>query len=171
MAPQSPLEGLYDNHAAALFRFLIGLIGNEAEVKDVLQEVFIRLAKDPNILRGVRSPRAYLCQMAYRMAIDQIRRRTTRQKCDDRVSRETTGEVLPPESEMDLNWQKQIVEQSLASLPHEQRAVVLLKVWEDLTFAEIGTTLSISPETAASRYRYGLNKLRAALRPLHGDLR
>ena len=55
---------------------------------------------------------------------------------------------------------------ALAELPEEQRAVVHLKIWEDLTFAEIAEALGISANTAASRYRYALDKLEGLLRPL-----
>jgi len=56
------------------------------------------------------------------------------------------------------------LEQALQSLPPEQREVIALKVDAGLTFAEIGVSLGISPNTAASRYRYALEKLRSALR-------
>ena len=45
--PSDPLEVLYDEHAPALFRFLVRLTGDEAAVKDILQEIFIRLAREP----------------------------------------------------------------------------------------------------------------------------
>ena len=69
-----PLDALYDGHAPALFRFLVRLTGDEAEVKDILQEIFIRLAREPGLLRGVRAPRSYLFRMAHRLAIDHARR-------------------------------------------------------------------------------------------------
>jgi len=50
-------------------------------------------------------------------------------------------------------------------------AVVHLKLWEGLTFAEIAATLDIPPNTAASRYRYGLDKLRERLRPLYDEIK
>ncbi|HEY0256091.1 MAG TPA: sigma-70 family RNA polymerase sigma factor, partial [Candidatus Methylacidiphilales bacterium] len=56
------------------------------------------------------------------------------------------------------------------NLPAEQKAVVVLKIWEEMTFAEIAEVLEISANTAASRYRYALDKLRDELRPLHRDL-
>jgi RNA polymerase sigma-70 factor (ECF subfamily) len=62
------------------------------------------------------------------------------------------------------------VETALQDLPQNQRAVLHLKVWENLTFAQIGEALEISPHTAASRYRYALDKLRAVLRPVYADL-
>ncbi len=53
---------------------------------------------------------------------------------------------------------------ALRSLPTEQSEVVVLKIWEGLTFQQIGDVLELSPHTAASRYRYALEKLAAVLR-------
>jgi RNA polymerase sigma-70 factor (ECF subfamily) len=50
-------------------------------------------------------------------------------------------------------------------LPNEQREVVILKIWNELTFAEIGNVLEISQNTAASRYRYALGALKKILQP------
>lgn len=52
----------------------------------------------------------------------------------------------------------------MAALPPEQREVVFLKVWTGLTFAEIADVLATSANTAASRYRYGIEKLRRDLK-------
>jgi DNA-directed RNA polymerase specialized sigma24 family protein len=53
--------------------------------------------------------------------------------------------------------------QALTLLPPEQREVIVLKLWHEHTFEEIGELLDISPNTAAGRYRYGLQKLRQRL--------
>jgi len=53
-----------------------------------------------------------------------------------------------------------LVQDALNRLPANQRAVVTLKIWGGLTFAEIGAALDIPPNTAASRYRYALEDLR-----------
>ena len=50
-------------------------------------------------------------------------------------------------------------------LPSEQREVVILKIWNELTFAEIASILEISQNTAASRYRYALGALKKTLQP------
>ena len=65
-----------------------------------------------------------------------------------------------------MNWPM-----ALGELPEEQRAVVHLKLWEGLTFEQIAAALDISPNTAASRYRYGLDKLRERLRPLYEEMK
>jgi RNA polymerase sigma-70 factor (ECF subfamily) len=55
------------------------------------------------------------------------------------------------------------VEAALAHLPEDQRTVLVLKVWGGLTFPQIADALSIPANTAASRYRYALDKLRTLL--------
>lgn len=166
-----PLAELYDEHAPALFRFLVRLTGDEPAVKDILQEIFIRLAREPRLLEGVRTPRSFLFRMAHRLAIDQARRDEVREKYALRANEEGERLDVPAAVPMDEAWRRNQLGEALAALPAEQRAVVALKVWEGLTFAEIGDALEISPDTAASRYRYALDKLRDALRPLQGDLR
>ena len=52
---------------------------------------------------------------------------------------------------------------ALAALPTEQREVIVMKIWGGLTFKGIGNVLRISPNTAASRYRYALEALRSHL--------
>jgi RNA polymerase sigma-70 factor (ECF subfamily) len=170
MALQDWLEGLYRDHAPALFRFLIRLTGNEADTRDVLQEIFIRLAKAPHLLDGVAAPRSYLFRMAHRLVIDRHRREKTRQHCDDRAWQERDSFARPEPSADDAAWLQKSLASSLDALPPEQKAVVVLKVWEEMTFAEIAGVLDISANTAASRYRYALDKLRDELRPLHRDL-
>jgi RNA polymerase sigma-70 factor (ECF subfamily) len=61
--------------------------------------------------------------------------------------------------------------EALGELPEDQRSVVHLKLWEGLTFEAIARLLDIPPNTAASRYRYGIDKLRARLRPLYEEIR
>jgi RNA polymerase sigma-70 factor (ECF subfamily) len=61
--------------------------------------------------------------------------------------------------------------QALAGLPLEQRSVAQLKLWDGLTFEEIAEVQGIPLNTAASRYRYALEKLRSELRPLYDELK
>jgi RNA polymerase sigma-70 factor (ECF subfamily) len=60
---------------------------------------------------------------------------------------------------------QQMLAAAVERLPNEQREVVILKIWNELTFAEIGSVLEISQNTAASRYRYALGALKKILQP------
>ncbi len=166
MSPSLDLAALYEAHASALFSFLLNLTRNEADTRDCLQETFCRIAARPALLERMREPRAFLFQMAYRISIDQHRRRAVR----DRHA-EAEEPLFAPASNPDAaNFRRQ-TEAAMAELPEDQRAVVHLKLWEHLTFEEIARILDLSSNTAASRYRYGLDKLRALLRPLYEEIK
>jgi len=170
MARQDWLEEVYRDHAPALFRFLIRLTGTEAETRDVLQEIFVRLAQSPSLLDDVTAPRSYLFRLAHRLVIDRYRREEARQRHENRARQEQEPSHPPEIAEGDAAWVQKTLGRSLNRLPSDQRAVVILKIWEEMTFAEIGEALDIPANTAASRYRYALDKLRDELRPLHQDL-
>src|SRR5262245_56930463 len=74
------LARLYDHHAQALFAFLLNLTRDEMDAKDVLQELFVKLAKQPGLLDGVRDERAFLVRLVHNLAIDLVRRRRTRER-------------------------------------------------------------------------------------------
>ena len=170
MKEHGQLETLYREYAPALFRFLIRLTGNEAETKDVLQEIFMRLARDGGPPADLTSPRSYLFRLAHRLAIDRHRRETTRNHYHERAGHEPAAvEAIPPAND-DVAWLQSTLRTVLATLPAEQKAVVLLKIWEELTFAEIAGVLGISINTASSRYRYALNKMQSELRPHYKEL-
>jgi RNA polymerase sigma-70 factor (ECF subfamily) len=163
------IERLYDAHAQALFSFLLNLVRNEADTRDILQEIFVKLARKPELLTGVRNEQSYLIRLAHNMAIDLIRRRTTREKHHEQIASEIFG-IFAATEKPDEAAYRMALEAALVELQVEQRAVVHLKLWEGLTFDRIAEDLELSPNTVASRYRYGLNKLRELLRPLYEEM-
>ena len=164
------LERLYDEHAQSLFSFLVHFTRNETDTRDLLQEVFCKLASQPRLLNGVQDERAFLLRLARNAAIDLMRRHRTREKNYETYLGEAPrlfeGSANPDE----LNFQLAL-EKALGGLPVEQREVVHLKLWEGATFERIAGLLGISPNTAASRYRYAIDKLRDLLRPLYEEIK
>lgn len=139
-----------------------------ADAEDVVQEAFVRYWRHQRELPG--DPQALLVTSVRRAALDLARREDRRsareEKADGGIEeREGYFEPLPGEGEE----RRVEIEAALRRLPPEQREVLTLKIWQELTFDQIGGTLGISPNTAASRYRYALNALRQQLEPLcHG---
>lgn len=170
MPSERELERLYDEHAAALFAYLLNLTRDEADTHDCLQEVFMKLAGHPSLLDGVRHERAFLLRLAHNQAVDQIRRRDTCNRRHDELAAQTV-ELFAIVDDPDEAEFRRALGDALGELPPEQRAVVHLKLWEGLTFEQIARTLEIPPNTAASRYRYGIDKLRTRLRPLYEELK
>ncbi|HLX72071.1 MAG TPA: RNA polymerase sigma factor [Verrucomicrobiae bacterium] len=170
MPDESDLQRLYDEHAQALFAFLLNFTRNEDDTRDLLQEIFTRLGREPALLRGARDERAFLIRLAHNAAIDLMRRRGTRQKYHEQLAEEQLF-IFAPGASPDETAFRESLARALAELPDDQRAVVHLKLWENLTFEQIAEALEIPQNTAASRYRYGLDKLRERLRPLYEEIK
>jgi RNA polymerase sigma-70 factor (ECF subfamily) len=170
MPRATEIERLYDGHAQPLYAFLLNFTRDEQDTRDVLQEIFVKLAREPKLLDGVREERAFLIRLAHNAAIDLMRRRGTRERTKENFAIEIFSPFAKA-SDPDENIFRAELADALAGLPEEQRAVVHLKLWGELTFEEIATALEISPNTAASRYRYGLDKLRERLRPLYEEIK
>jgi RNA polymerase sigma-70 factor (ECF subfamily) len=164
------LEELYDQHASALFAFAFNLLRNESDARDVLQEIFIKLAQRPELLVKVTDTRAFLLRLTHNSSIDLIRRQSTRSRNYEELARESI-DLFAESSNPDEQVFRQKLTAAMAELPPDQRAVVHLKLWEHLTFEAIAETLDISQNTAASRYRYAIDKLRERLRPIYEEIK
>jgi RNA polymerase sigma-70 factor (ECF subfamily) len=147
-------ERLYDAKAAELILYgrALGLTHGEAE--DVLQDTFAAL-----LLLDLppAEPERYCVRSFRNRALNHRRslwRRLTRELESVRWFERSPGESRAERAAM----------RCLHELPRPQREVIVLKIWHDYTFEDIGDLLDISPNTAAGRYRYGLQKLRACLK-------
>ena len=147
-------EALYEERSAGLVLYGRALGLSHAESEDVLQETFMSLMK----LKEAPEDPANYCVRAFRnRAMNHHRglwRRLTREfefhRWFDSRSEETPRE--------------RAAMRCLETLPKDQREVIVLKIWQERTFDDIGRLLDLSPHTVAGRYRYGLQKLRACLR-------
>lgn len=164
------LERLYDAHAPALYAFLLNFTRDDATTRDLLQEVFIKLARQRNLLNAARDERAFLLRLAHNAAIDMFRRQSTRERHHEAFGAERVELFATTKDPDEREFCRQLTG-ALGELPPDQRAVVHLKLWEGLTFDAIAGLLGIPLNTAASRYRYGLDKLRARLRPLYDEIK
>jgi len=169
MSLPGELERLYDQHGEALFAFLLNFTRDETDTCDIVQEIFRRLAARPELLESVAHERPFLLRLAHNLAVDFIRRRDVRDRSGKALAAETV-DLFASAGDPDEEAFRLELAHALAELPPDQRVVVHLKLWEELTFEQIGHTLGISANTAASRYRYGLDKLRTRLRPLYNEI-
>lgn len=170
MRREPELRRLYDEHALALYAFLINCTRDESDTRDLLQEIFVKLARDPELLNAIRNERSFLIRLAHNAVIDLIRRRGTRERTRENFAAEAISPFAPAHDPDEQTFRAEL-SRALAGLPPDQRAVVHLKLWEGLTFEQIADVLDIPPNTAASRYRYGLDKLREYLRPLYEEMK
>ena len=160
-----------ETHGPKLLLFARQQTRSQQDAEDVLQDAIVKLVEKIRSDEFVGGPEAwqpYLYTTIRRLAIDLSRRDDRRKRREDTVgleSGETFQEVFHPwfESESSDDETRAQLEEKLKELPEKFAEVIIMKIWGERTFAEIGETLGISQNTAASRYRYGLEALKKSL--------
>ncbi|MBI2900602.1 MAG: sigma-70 family RNA polymerase sigma factor [Planctomycetes bacterium] len=136
------LGALYDEWASRLLGYMMAITRDRHRAEDALQNLFVKLAtSEPEM----REPAVYLFRAARNEAIRAARRREG---------------PLPPEILAPATPDASEVASALSALPPEQAEAIVLHAMEGFAFREVGEILGIPQDTAASRYRYGIEKLR-----------
>jgi RNA polymerase sigma-70 factor (ECF subfamily) len=148
----SQCRELYDARAAQMILYGRALGLSHAEAEDVLQETFLAVMR----LNAPPLRLEHYCLKAFRNRALNYRRGLLRRMLREMESR-NWFEPNPADA------REEYAMRQLAVLPAEQREVIALKIWQEFTFEEIGALTGVSPNTAAARYRYGLQKLRSSL--------
>jgi RNA polymerase sigma-70 factor (ECF subfamily) len=158
-------------HGPKLFLFAKNQTRTHEDAQDVLQDAIVKLVDKINagaFVGGQEAWQPYLYTTIRRLAIDLSRKDDRRKRREDHVSADIQTDQLEAfhpwfhsdESDDETRGQLQA---ALKTLPEKFSSVIIMKIWGDRTFAEIGEALEISQNTAASRYRYGLEALKREL--------
>src|SRR5947207_883798 len=134
-----------DRHGAALVLLARQWVDRRADAEDVVQEAFVRFWRSRQ--RAV-DPAAYLYACVKHCALDWQRARRRRSRREEKVARPEAEPLFAGPLEQDER--RTAIEAALASLPDNQREVVVLKTWGGLSFPQIAQALAIPANTAAS---------------------
>jgi len=169
-----------DEHAPKLFLFARNQTRTHEDAQDVLQDAIVKLVgkiREGEFVGGQEAWQPYLYTTIRRLAIDLSRKEDRRRRREDHVSvgiEDDQTEAFHPwfHSDGGAEENRSQLEVALKALPEKFSEVIIMKVWGERTFAEIGEALDISQNTAASRYRYGLEALKRELNTARrlGDL-
>lgn len=160
-----------EEHGPKLLLFARQQTRSHEDAKDVFQDALVKLVekiKNGEFVGGQESWNPYLYTAIRRLAIDLSRRDDRRKRREDNVGADAeTGQydALNPwfESDSSDDETRDQLEAGIKELPEKFAEVIVMKIWGERTFAEIGDALGISQNTAASRYRYGLEALKRNL--------
>ena len=151
----SEVERLYRRHGAALLLFAVAMTGDHGRAQDAVHQVFLKLLEG-GTQNQVADIKAYLFRCVRNAVLNETKVFERSMPLED-----DSAWFNPPERDYsaELNLRRE-----LSILPVDQRETVVLHLWGELTFSQVAEILGISANTAASRYRYALAKLREAMR-------
>jgi RNA polymerase sigma-70 factor (ECF subfamily) len=164
------LQKLWDDHSRVIYGYLLKLSRDPDFAADLLQDLFCRLGQNDELLgRMGEQPRGFLLRLAYNSMVDKVRRDEARARVFAKMGLDGT-EPRVDAADPDMGELEKALRAALGRLPEEQRVVVAARYLGRQTFDEIAAAHGISINTAASRFRYGVDKMREELRGLYESL-
>lgn len=164
----SALEVIYDEIGENLYKYILSILCSHIKAEEVVQNLFVTIAEKRSQLAKAHNLTGYIFAMARNHAFNFLR---TEPKHEKNIEDYKNILVLRDNSinRLDKNELEKITH-ALSSLPWEQKEVVSMKIFQDMTFEGIAKALNISSNTAASRYRYGIEKLRGKLKEFQNEI-
>ena len=142
----------------ALRRHALALLRDRQAADDLVHNCLSRALDEPHALRDGGDVRVWLFAIMHSLFVSQRHHTRRRAKAFD----DTSGSSSTISGEQEDTLQRSKLERDLSTLPHEQRAAILLVSVEDLTYAEAARVLGVSVETVVSRLASGRERLRRA---------
>ena len=156
-------ETLYRRHKDSLFRYLLRLCRHQAAAEDVFQEVWGKIIRSRDNYRPTAKFTTFLYHVAHNCFIDHVRRNKRHADTTDIEPDSQPDGADCPEALVEKSLARRRLDEALRSLPSEQRDVFLLYEEAGLSLDDIAVVTDCKRETAKSRLRYAVRKLRAAL--------
>jgi len=155
---------IFDQYGSKMLLFARQFVPNQADAEDIVQDAFRRYWKS-NHLEGENTISLLFGSVRW-AALDHIRQNERRRKRETLASQDdrALNDCHMFERSIEKTELSDQVEAALQRLSDSQRQIVVLKVWGEMTYEQIGQTLGISQNTASSRYRYALDALRRVIR-------
>jgi RNA polymerase sigma factor (sigma-70 family) len=154
---------IYEKHRDGLLKVAAALLHDRSGVEDVLHDVFVEFAQTTGCFQLKGSLKGYLAICVANRARDRNRTMRRRSAAPLDEARPDSVDTAGPEDAATARELAEKMEAAMAELPDEQRETIVLHLQSKLRFREIARLQGISVNTAQSRYRYGLDKLRSSL--------
>jgi RNA polymerase sigma-70 factor (ECF subfamily) len=155
------LDELYDLYGEKMYHYLALRLGSSEDAEDVLQEAFCRLARYSVRWAIIRSPKAFVFKILRNEANRHLARRIRQREDGQKHPEQQNLPVFAIDDTAENS--AAVISQALSRLPDDQKEIIILKIFQDFTFNEVASICGLSINTAASRYRYGIEKLRSSL--------
>ena len=155
---------IYNKYIDDLLSLATHLLRDSAAAEDMVQDVFVRLIQSADRLKVNGSLKSYLATCVINRVRDRVRQMKRRPAVALVEAACVESHAYGPEHSFLVAEDSQRLTEALAQLPYEQQEVVMLHLHSDMKFREIAQLQKVSIKTVQSRYRYGLEKLRALVK-------
>lgn len=166
------MDELVDRHGGSVYNFVRRFLGRDARVDDVVQEVWLKVLRGAGGFDGRSRFTTWVFSIARNACLDDLRKRQ-RLRAHHEDAEDEVAEAPDPGPPVHERVSRQeltaLVDGAIEELPDELREVFLLREQTDMTFTEIAEALGIPRETAKSRMRYALLRVRKHLRAQLGE--
>lgn len=153
---------LYEKYSGLLFKVAIALLREVSAAEDVVQDVFVQFAENIGGFHLTGSLKAYLSVCVANRAKNVLISR--KKECVLPEHQDSPSNKPGPEQQIICSEELQLLARAMEQLPFEQRQIIALRHYSGMSPRQIGQSLDLSPNTAKSRYRYGMEKLRQLLK-------
>ena len=148
-----------------LRRYCSAMVRSPADGEDLAQEALVRFVGAVDAFRGEASVKTYLFRIAHNLALNHLASSAVVHEELPGEIREGPSPAASPLHAAQSQEEGRMLREALARLPPQQRAVVALRTWQDLSFKEIGAVMGLAEGTAKAHYFFALRNLRRQLEP------
>jgi RNA polymerase sigma-70 factor (ECF subfamily) len=157
------MDELVTRHHASAFRIALGILRDEDGAADVAQDAFLKAFRGLGGFRGEASFRTWLLTIARNEARGALRKAVRRKE----IGLDTAGPLASKEESAEeallTGQESQRMMALLEHLPEKQRLAVTLRIYEGLSFKEVGAIIGSSEGAARVNYHHGIKRLREML--------
>ena len=163
MKQKPDFEELVELHSEELFAFLWRMLSDTKDAQDCLQDSFLRAYRAYSRLDEKANTRAWLYKIASNTALTQLKRNNRQQVEAAILEERVPSQDIPVDKHLEQSDALDGVHKATLALPHKQRAALMMRKYQDMTYKEISLALNCSEESARANVYQGLRKLRKVL--------
>ena len=157
-------ESLVNTHSAAIFAYLWRMLRDTADAEDCLQDTFLRAYRAYGRLDGHSSPQAWLYRIATNTARTRLKQRTREAVRTAALDPDRVAAGPGPAEQVDRRMLLETVAQAVEALPHQQRAALIMRKYQDLSYGMIASALECSEAAARANVYQAVKKIREVVR-------
>jgi len=160
------VEALVHEHARMVFKIAYSVLRHHADAEDVAQEVFLRVLRHGRELDQVRNQKAWVAKIAWRTAVDRVKRREQPEEDVTSAIEDLRGDRLSMDDALAEQQRMQLLRAMIASLPRDLREPLVLSTVQEMSNSDIAEVLAIPEASVRTRMARARTMLRQKLEVL-----